>query len=131
MAKILLIDDLDAHRTLPATWLRRKGHAVFQAPDVDVGLELICAERPDLVLVDALLATLNGFPFGLPSAGTDIPQPRLVFSAPKFLMTEARALAQANGVTHIVAKPFEQQELAETVESALAAPAVTQDPAQW
>jgi diguanylate cyclase (GGDEF)-like protein len=131
MAKILLIDDLDAHRALPAAWLGRKGHLVLQAPDIDVGLELICTERPDLVLVDALLATLNGFPFGLPSAGTDIPQPRLVFSAPGFLMAETRALAQAHGVAHIVAKPFEQQEVLEAVAAALAAPSSAAALAQW
>lgn len=131
MPKILLIDDLDAHRAQPAAWLGRKGHLVLQAPDIDVGLELICAERPDLVLVDALLATLNGFPFGLPSAGTDIPQPRLVFSAPGFLMPEARALAQAHGVAHVIAKPFEQQDLLESVAAALAQPAGGAASTQW
>ena len=131
MAKILLIDDLDAHRALPAAWLGRKGHLVLQAPDIDVGLELVCTERPDLVLVDALMATLNGYPFGLPSAGTDIPQPRLVFSAPGYLMAEARALAQAHGVAHVIAKPFEQQEFLETIAAALAAPASRVVSSQW
>ena len=131
MAKILLIDDLDAHRALPAAWLGRKGHLVLQAPDIDVGLELVCTERPDLVLVDALMATLNGYPFGLPSAGTDIPQPRLVFSAPGYLMPEARALAQAHGVAHVIAKPLEQQEFLETIAAALAAPASGAVSSQW
>src|SRR5262245_45725720 len=121
MATILLVDDHEAQRALPAAWLRRKGHRVLEASDVDVALEAYCTERPDLVLVDAVMAALSGFPFAMAPAGAVLPPTRVVFSAFGFLMTEVHALAEAHGAV-VIAKPFDAHETMDAVAAALAAP---------
>jgi diguanylate cyclase (GGDEF)-like protein len=116
MATILVVDDHDAERTTPAAWLRRKGHRVLEAPDAEIALDLVRAEQPDLVLVDILMATLKGFLSALPR------QTRFIFTAPRFLMPDACALAAAHGVSRVIPKPFELQEVLELVSATLAAP---------
>src|SRR5262245_12759593 len=110
MATILLVDDHDMSHAAPAAELRRRGHRVLEAHDPDVALEYLRTAQPDLVLADVLLATPGGFPFAMRPAGAVPPQTRFVFCAPAFLMAEARALAKAHGVTHVVAKPLDPAE---------------------
>lgn len=95
---------------------------MLEAHGPDVALEYLRAAQPDLVLADVLIATLGGFPFAVPSAGTVPPQTRFVFCAPAFLMAEARALAKAHGVAHVIAKPFDPAEVLDLVSAALAEP---------
>ena len=60
MARLLLIEDDAAIRTMLIRALRDRGHAVASAPSALGGLEAALAERPDLVVLDLGLPDLDG-----------------------------------------------------------------------
>lgn len=61
IAKIAVIEDEQALRQSIAEELEEAGYKVVEAADGRQGLELILAERPDLVLCDIMMPELNGY----------------------------------------------------------------------
>src|SRR5215470_8442119 len=61
MAHILHIEDDPGNRLLVRKLLQTAGHTVTEAADGLEGVQLACAERPDLVLVDLNLPGLDGY----------------------------------------------------------------------
>ena len=59
--KILVVDDLEANRTLLARRLRRDGHQVTTAEGGVRGLALMSHDEFDLVLLDLMMPDMNGF----------------------------------------------------------------------
>ncbi len=58
--RILLVEDLKVNRDLVAAILKNKGHAVVTASNGAEALELVQAEKFDLVLLDIQMPVLNG-----------------------------------------------------------------------
>ena len=122
MAKILVIDDRMTDRAVVANLLGYYGHQLFQAIDGLDGLKMVRSERPDLVIVDMLMPTMNGYEFvsqlkkepfcsGIP----------VIFWTAAFLEREARTLAESCGVAYFLRKPCEPELLLRTVNAALGA----------
>ena len=124
MATILLVDERDANRVVLAALLRQKGHRLLETADSGEAKDILRTERPDVVITDVLMAAMNGFPFAVSSAGVNVSQPRFILSAPRYLMAETRRLAQSCGVSHVIAKPVEPQEVLDAVSTALLEPPV-------
>src|SRR5260221_9454332 len=61
MARILHIEDDPGNRLLVRKLLQAAGHSVTEAVDGLEGVQLACAERPDLALVDLNLPGLDGY----------------------------------------------------------------------
>lgn len=61
MATILVVDDLDANARLLERLLTREGHRVLFARDGEEALTKVRDEAPDLVLMDVIMPTLDGF----------------------------------------------------------------------
>jgi two-component system chemotaxis response regulator CheY len=61
--RLLLVDDDEDLRVSLAEALEESGYAVIQAGNGQRALELLEAERPDLVLLDLLMPVLNGWQF--------------------------------------------------------------------
>jgi CheY-like chemotaxis protein len=61
VAKILLVEDNELNRDMLSRRLIRRGYTVVVAEDGERGLELIRAERPDLVLMDMSLPGIDGW----------------------------------------------------------------------
>ncbi|MEZ4411713.1 MAG: response regulator [Gemmatimonadales bacterium] len=61
MAKILLVEDNELNRDMLSRRLTRRGYTVVVAEDGERGLELVRAERPDLVLMDMSLPGIDGW----------------------------------------------------------------------
>ncbi len=62
MAKILIIDDDDDFRAATAAILQAAGHRVIVATDGKVGLEMVKAEDPDLIILDIMMDSIyEGF----------------------------------------------------------------------
>ena len=61
MAKILLVEDNELNRDMLSRRLTRRGYQVVVAEDGERGLELVRAERPDLVLMDMSLPGIDGW----------------------------------------------------------------------
>ncbi|HXG55772.1 MAG TPA: response regulator [Vicinamibacterales bacterium] len=61
MATILIVDDLPANRTFLVTLLAHHGHHVIEAGDGHDALALVRSERPELVITDVLMPTMDGY----------------------------------------------------------------------
>jgi two-component system, cell cycle response regulator len=60
VARVLVVDDSLAVRTLLATRLSAHGHEVEEAPDAEVAMDRAVASVPDVVITDLVMAGLSG-----------------------------------------------------------------------
>jgi two-component system sensor kinase FixL len=129
MAKILIIDDRPLNRQVLATLLGYQQHLLVEAGDGAQALGLAREHRPDLIISDVLMPTMDGYEFVRrlrddPSISA-IP---VVFSTAHFLSREAQSLAKRCGVTSIIYKPCEPQVVLDVVAAALGKQAEPQRP---
>ena len=121
MAIILVVDDVPANRDVLTTLLRHQGHRLLEAADGREGLAVARAEHPDLVITDVLMPVMDGYELvqhlRLDPATREIP---VVFYTAQYGEPEARALALACGVFHVLTKPTEAAEVLTIVGRALA-----------
>jgi CheY-like chemotaxis protein len=61
MAKILIVEDDKFLRELIVRKLKKEGYEVFEVGDGEEGLKKIKELKPDLVLLDLILPTIDGF----------------------------------------------------------------------
>ena len=61
MPKILLVEDNEMNRDMLSRRLQRKGYEVLIAVDGDAGVKMAASERPDLILMDMSLPTVDGW----------------------------------------------------------------------
>ncbi len=59
--KILIVDDLSTERLLMRSILEPRGFQIVEAADGEVALAMCEQERPDLVLLDIVLPSADGF----------------------------------------------------------------------
>jgi PAS domain S-box-containing protein len=120
MATILIIDDRPSNREFLLTLLGYKGHRLVEAADGAEGLAVARAEHPDLIITDILMPTMDGYEFvrrlHADPAFTHIP---VIFWSAHYLEREARTLAHACGVSHLLMKPCDPEEVLRTVQTAL------------
>ncbi|HTF93859.1 MAG TPA: ATP-binding protein [Verrucomicrobiae bacterium] len=120
MATVLVIDDKPTNRDVLRAVLGYQNHRIIEAEDGAEGLEKIRAERPDLVIADILMPHMDGYEMVRslrrdPSlAGT-----RVIFYTAAYLKSEAIKLSQACGVTHLIVKPADPQEIIDMVHTVL------------
>jgi two-component system response regulator HydG len=120
VARVLVIDDDEDHRTLVRTMLASLKHEVDEAKDGAEGLKIIGKRRPDLVLTDismpgvdghAVIAAIREQHVGVPviaiSGGSKIPKDELLEKAAKL------------GAVEVIVKPFEFRQLAGAVTRAI------------
>jgi len=121
MAKILVVDDLPANRALVVTLIGHGGHQALEASDGAEALTLVRAERPQLVISDILMPTMDGYEFVRQlRADAAIAQTQVVFYSAHYRELEARNLALACGVTQVLIKPCEPQDILDAIDEALA-----------
>lgn len=119
--KILIADD-EPNIVISLEFLmKREGHQVLVARDGAQALEMIRAERPDLVLLDVMMPRLSGFE--VCQAVRADPQ----LAGTKILMLTAKGrdtdVAQGRGLgaDDYMTKPFSTKELAARVRTMLGA----------
>jgi len=61
MPRILLVEDNEMNRDMLSRRLQRKGYEVLIALDGEAGVKMAAAERPDLILMDMSLPTVDGW----------------------------------------------------------------------
>jgi CheY-like chemotaxis protein len=121
MAKILVVDDSAVNRDLIVTVLASQGHTFIEAEDGAQALALARKERPQLVISDVLMPTMDGFEFVRQlRAESALAATEVVFYTAHYLQREARRLAAACGVSRVLTKPCEPADILRTVDSALA-----------
>jgi len=116
MARILHIEDDPGNRLLIRKLLQAAGHTVTEAADGLEGVQLACAARPDLVLVDLNLPGLDGYEVTLRLRGEASLQ-----GVPIVAITAEgdRDTSLAVGCDGFLQKPIDAREFAETVEGYL------------
>jgi len=117
---ILIVDDDPGTRELYRSLLAPFGYEVLEAHDGKQALDAVCARRPDLVISDILMPTMNGYEFvsmlrKFPSM-ENVP---VIFSSASFLDRETRSLGEACGVSLYLLKPCEPEKILSTVQAAL------------
>jgi CheY-like chemotaxis protein len=121
MATILVVDDNSLNRKLLVTLLSVDGHLTLEASDGLDGLRVARAQRPQLIISDIMMPTMDGY--GFVRALRLDPQLCLIpviFYTAHYHEREAHKLALACGVTHVVVKPSPAAELLKTVEQVIA-----------
>ena len=120
MSKILIVDDLLINRQLLVKLLVSQHHLVWEASDGAEALQIARKERPDLVISDVLMPTMDGYEFVRQlRADPLIGQTPVIFITGNHLGREARALAESCAVSSILYKPCDQEEVLKSVDTAL------------
>ncbi len=129
MSSVLVLDDRPVERELLMTVLGYSGHTVVQASTGDEALALARETRPDLVIVDFLMPGMNGPEFVRElRADQALRDTRVVFCTANCDEVELAKLAETLGVSHILAKPCEPEEIIDVVNDALGVSTVAASP---
>src|SRR6202012_1690167 len=111
MATVLTVDDSPSIRQMIKVTLEPAGHSVIEAGDGAQGLAKCQASRPDLVITDLNMPTMNGLE--LIRALRKLPA--LTGLPIVFLPTESndtvKAEAKTAGATGWITKPFKPEQL--------------------
>lgn len=115
-ATILLIDDDDSLLELLERYLSGAGYTVLAAPSGPEGLRLLYSKRPDLVVLDVMMPSMDGWEVCERIRElTDVP---LIFLTVR--ATEAdRLCCFRKGADDFLAKPFSFAELGARIEAIL------------
>ena len=118
-ARVAVIDDEPAIRSLLENELAEAGFDVRAARDGPAGLELVRHWEPDLILLDVMMPKIDGISI--------LPRFRSLTQAPIFIIsakggTGDKVLGLERGADQYIAKPFEMPELVARVRSALRRP---------
>src|SRR5207237_3376152 len=120
VAAILIVDDSPTNRTLLAILLGGRGHRLLEAADGAEALAVVRAQRPDLVITDVLMPTMDGYEFVRQlRADPSIAHTPVIYYTAHYLEREARALAAKSGITQILPKPVQPAQLSSVVGAAL------------
>ena len=120
MARILVVDDNATNRKLVVTLLQYEGHVPFEACDGMQGLAEARKERPDLIITDILMPSMDGYEFVRQlRADPDLSGTPVIFHTAHYGDPHAQALAAGCGVKHVLVKPCDTAVLLKTVALAL------------
>lgn len=120
MATVLVVDDQASNRELIVTLLKYAGHVPLEAADGQQALAQVRTARPALVICDILMPKMDGYEFVRQlRAEPSIARTEVIFYTATFLEREARSLALACGVSTVLIKPTEPEELLRTIAQAL------------
>jgi signal transduction histidine kinase/DNA-binding response OmpR family regulator len=120
MSCILAIDDRPINRQFLVTLLGYGGHKVLEASDGDEALGIVHQSHPDLIITDIKMPTMDGYEFveRLRREAENAATPVIFYTA-LFHEREARIVADSYGVTDIITKPSEPEEILKKVNAAL------------
>lgn len=122
MATILIVDDEPANRLLVVTLLQHAGHHVLEAENARTGLETAKAHAPDLIIVDLFLPGIHGTQFIKTLRGQQhLDKTRIALYTGTQIDVMLADFMKLYGITHVIPKPAEPEDLIRAVEAALLA----------
>jgi two-component system chemotaxis response regulator CheY len=112
---ILTVDDSRTMRDMLMLALKDAGYRVVQAEDGVHGLEVLQAERPDIVITDINMPRMDGFGFieGMRANPDHKATPVLVLTTESDAAKKQRA--REAGATGWIVKPFDPAKLVDAV----------------
>ncbi|RKT46858.1 EAL domain-containing protein [Thiocapsa rosea] len=121
MAHITVVDDIAVNREFLVALLTPFGHRVTEAADGASALKLVLDEQPDLMICDILMPQMDGYELvRCLRADPRIAATPVIFCSAHFLEQEAQQLAELCGVSKVVTKPVDPQDMIDVVDSVLA-----------
>ena len=127
MAKILVVDDNRAVRTVVQEILTRSGHEVTLAADGDEGIQSYRALRPDIVVTDIFMPRKDGIET-ITDLRREFPGAKIIAMSAGWMRgmnihgpdADILAYAKRCGADAILEKPFEPTQLRATIDGLLA-----------
>jgi two-component system alkaline phosphatase synthesis response regulator PhoP len=120
MARVLVIDDEPDILLLCRVNLEHAGHEVIEATDGESGLALVREQRPDAVVLDLMLPTIDGFDvlrtLELERAIVDVPIVVLTAKAGEL----DRRTSLEIGADEFIPKPFSPESLLDVLDELMA-----------
>jgi PAS domain S-box-containing protein len=124
MSSILVLDDRAVERELLDVILSSAGHTVLQASTGEDALALARTEHPELIIADILMPGMDGYEFvHALREDPDTASMRVILCTATYHEDEVRRLALACGVSHVLIKPVEPEEILRRVAATLDAEA--------
>ncbi len=117
-ARVLIVDDEPDMLDNVSRILTRAGHHCMAVTDPQRALQMIDAERPDLVLTDLKMPKVDGIEILKAARQADPHLPVIIMTAHGTIESAVEAMRQ--GAFHYVTKPFNNEELRLLVERGLA-----------
>ena len=116
MSTILIVDDRPTNRDYLLTLLGFTSHTVLEAMDGAQALELCHRHRPDLVITDILMPTMDGYEFVQHLRATpDLAGTPVIFFSATYSLPELRTMGAACAVRTVLPKPAEPQTILDAV----------------
>ncbi len=120
MARILIVDDDASSRQLLVTLARYRGHETLEAADGAEALACVRDERPQLVISDILMPTMDGYEFVRKLRDDpEIADTRVIFYTASYHEKEALKLAERGHVARVLVKPAEPAEILGVLEEVI------------
>jgi type IV pilus assembly protein PilB len=108
--RVLIVDDIEMNRDLVRVTLAQDGYELSEAPDGERALAMIAERRPDLLVLDLMMPTVDGFEVVRRLRGMGAADlPILVLTAHN--ESEAQARALEIGADDYMTKPHEPRVL--------------------
>lgn len=121
MATILIVDDEPANRLLMTTLLQHAGHKVVESENASNGMAVAREHCPDLIIVDLFLPGIHGTQFVKTLRGDErLRDTKIALYTGTQIDAMLADFMKLYGITHVIPKPAEPEELIRSVESALA-----------
>ncbi len=120
MSKILLVEDNEMNRDMLSRRLRRRGFEVLVAGDGAAAIELVSAERPDLVLMDMSLPVLDGWEASRRIKNTPVTRGIPIIALTAHAMASDRERSLRAGCDDYDTKPVDFARLLDKIERLLA-----------
>lgn len=106
MATILIVDDRPSNRSYLGALLGYTEHRILEAEDGEQALAITRAERPELIITDILMPTMDGYEFVQQlRADPALRATRVIFFSAVYSERETLAMAARCGVTTVLGKP--------------------------
>ena len=120
MSTILVVDDRPSNRDFLLTLLGYLGHRLLEAGDGAQALELIRSARPDLVITDILMPTMDGYEMvSRVRADPQLAATPVIFYTATYSEAQAMKLAASCGVDTVLPKPSDPDRILAAVNRAL------------
>ena len=117
MARVLVVEDELALRTVLADLLTAEGHRVLTAENGELGLAQARRQKPDLILLDVMMPMLDGFSVVVALRRAGFEMPVLLLTAKG--LTSDRVTGLDAGADDYLVKPFTREELLARVRALL------------
>ncbi len=121
MATILIVDNRAMCREFLSMVLGYGHHRLLEASNGEEALAIIYKEKPDLMITDLLMPTINGYELVKKiKSNPEMPNMEIIFYTASYLLTEAKMLAQTCGVKYVLYMPSSPRVILDTIKKALA-----------